>query len=112
MIDCAVDDHVIKREGTARNMYVVLSGELEARDRERCVRSLGPGDVFGESGFLLDRVRTADVFVTAKDTRILSLSERSLRSLIRERPEAGVCVLTNLARMLLMRLGDNGQLTG
>jgi hypothetical protein len=112
MIDCAVDDHVIKRDGTARNMYLVLSGELEARDGERCVRLLGPGEVFGESGFFLDRVRTADLFVTAKDTRILSLSERSLRSLIRERPEAGVRVLTNLARMLSIRLGDSGQLTG
>jgi Cyclic nucleotide-binding domain len=112
MIDCAGDDQIIKRDGTARNMYLVLSGELEARDGDRRIRSLGPGDVFGESGFLLDRVRTADVFVTAAHTRILSLSDRSLRSLVTDAPNAAVSVFTNLARILSIRLGENGQLTG
>jgi CRP-like cAMP-binding protein len=112
MIDCAVDDQIIKRDGTARNMYLVLRGELEARDLDRRIRSLCPGDVFGESGFLLDRVRTADVFVVADETRILSLSERSLRSFITAQPEAGVRVLTNLNRILSIRLAESGQLTG
>ena len=112
MIECTVDDQIIKRDGTARNMYLVLSGELEARDRDRRIRSLLPGDVFGESGFLLDRARTADVFVTSASTRILSLSDRSLRTFITQEPDKVISVLTNLIRILSLRLGESGQLTG
>jgi CRP-like cAMP-binding protein len=93
----------------ARDLW---SGELEARDRDRCIRSLGPGEIFGESGFLLNHLRTADVFVTAANTRLLSLSDRSLRSFITEHSNAGIDVLTNLARILSIRLGESGQLTG
>jgi len=57
-------------------------------------------------------VRTADVFVTAADTRILSLSDRSLRTFIAEHPDAAVKLLTNLSRLLSIRLADSGQLTG
>ena len=35
MLDCDRADHIVKRDGTARNMYVALSGTLEARDGDR-----------------------------------------------------------------------------
>jgi hypothetical protein len=112
MIDCAVGDQIIKRDGTARNMYLVLTGELEVRHTETRIRSLRAGDLFGESGFLLDRSRTADVFVTADDTRVLALGDRGLRSFITEQPEGGTKLLTNLTRILASRLDERGDLTG
>lgn len=112
MIGCEVGDQIIKRDGTARNMYLVLSGGLEARDGDRRIRLLGPGEVFGESGFVLGGSRTADVFVTAPRTRVLTLSDRAVTSFMTEHPEGAISVLTNLARILSIRLGESGQLTG
>ena len=80
IIECAAGDRVIKRGGTARNMFVVLDGTLEVRDGDRIVNVLTTGDVFGEMAFLLERPRSFDVDAATDDTRILSLSEGALRT--------------------------------
>ena len=105
-------DHIVKRDGTARNMYVVLSGTLEARDGDRIVRRLGPGEIFGESGFLLHELRTADVFVASDAGRLLSLSERSLRSVVEGDPADSRAFLVNLVAILARRLAETGSLAG
>jgi hypothetical protein len=112
MLDCDRADHIVKRGGTARNMYVVLSGTLEARDGDRIVRRLGPGEIFGESGFLLRELRTADVFVTSDAGRLLSLSERSLRSVVEGDPADSRAFLVNLVAILARRLAETGSLAG
>ena len=93
-------------------MYIVLSGRLEARDGKRCIRSLSPGDLFAESGFILGTGRTADVFVVADNTRILSLSNRALRSFMTDHAESGTKILTNLTQILDSRLADAENVTG
>jgi CRP-like cAMP-binding protein len=60
---------------------VVISGRLEARLGGGEAVLLGPGDLFGESGWIADERRRADVFVVEESTRILALSERTLRTL-------------------------------
>ncbi len=112
MLDCHVDDHIIKRDGTARNMYLVLSGTFDARDGDRLIRKLGPGDIFGESGFLLRQRRAADVYVTSDTARVLSLSERSLRKVVDDHGADGRQLLVNLVAILTRRLGNIGSLTG
>jgi hypothetical protein len=112
MLDCHRADHIVKRNGTARNMYVVLSGTLEARDGDRIVRHLGPGEIFGESGVLLSEPRTADVFVASDAGRLLSLSERSLRHVIEGDPADSRALLVNLVAILARRLADTGSLAG
>lgn len=62
-------------------MFVVLSGALEVSDNGHPVAVLLPGDVFGETAYLLEGTRTFDVDVLSDDTRLLALSERSLRTL-------------------------------
>ncbi len=55
IIECAAGDRVLKRGGTARNVFVVLDGTLEVRDAEsRIVNVLQTGDTFGEMAFLLE----------------------------------------------------------
>ena len=48
VIECDTDDHVLKKGGAARNIFVVLDGTLEVRDGPRLVGVLSRGDVFGE----------------------------------------------------------------
>ena len=104
IIDCDAGDRVLKRGGTARNIFVVLSGTLEVRDGDRIVAVLRAGDAFGELAFLLERTRTADVDAADDDTRILSLSERALRTMIDHEPTIAAKLLLNLAKMLCVRI--------
>jgi hypothetical protein len=105
ILACAAGDRVLKQGGVARNMFVVLEGNLEVRDGETLVRILSPGDVFGEMAFLLEQPRAADVYA-ATDARILSLSEGTLRKLIASDPDVAAGLLLNLSKMLCRRILD------
>ena len=58
-------DRLIEQGTMGRSMYIVVGGQLEVvrRDgaRETRLARLGPGDVFGEIGFVHETYRTADV---------------------------------------------------
>jgi hypothetical protein len=104
IIECAAGDRVLKRGGTARNIFVVLDGTLEVRDGARIVSVLTRGDVFGEMAFLLERPRSFDVDAAADDTRILSLSEGALRRMIGEDATMAAKLLLNLSKVLCVKL--------
>jgi cyclic nucleotide-binding protein/GNAT acetyltransferase-like protein len=104
VIACAKGDRVLKRGGTARNIFVVLDGTLEVLDDNRVVGVLSTGDAFGEMAFLLERPRAFDVDAATEQTRILSLSEGALRKMIAEDPTVAAKLLLNLSRMLCVRL--------
>jgi len=104
IIECEAGDRVLKRGGTARNIFVVLDGRLEVRDGNKIVNVLNAGDAFGEMAFLLERPRAFDVDAATDDTRILSLSEGALRKMIAEDATVAAKLLFNLSKMLCVRL--------
>jgi len=104
IIECAAGDRVLKKGGVARNLFVVLDGTLEVRDGETPVAVLGPGDVFGEMAFLLERPRSKDVYAVTDGVRVLSLSEATLRQLIKSDPSIAATLLLNISKMLCLRI--------
>ena len=108
IISCADGDRVLKKGGVARNVFVVLSGALEVSDHGHPVAVLLPGDVFGETAYILEGTRMFDVDVLSDDTRILSLSERSLRVLTTRDPAVASKLLGNISKILCRRLPGDG----
>jgi len=104
IIECRAGDRVLKKGGVARNLYVVLDGTLEARDGETAVGVFGAGDVFGEMAFLLERPRTKDVYAATDGVRVLSLSEATLRQMIKSDPRIAAQLLLNISKMLCLRI--------
>lgn len=104
IIECGAGDRVLKKGGTARNIFVVLSGTLEVRDDDRVLGVLSAGDAFGEMAFLLERPRTFDVDAATDGVRVLSLSEGALRKMIAEDPTVAAKLLLNISKMLCVRL--------
>jgi Cyclic nucleotide-binding domain/Acetyltransferase (GNAT) domain len=104
IIECDAGDHVLKKGGAARNVFVVLGGTLEVRDEERVVAVLSRGDVFGEMAFLLERPRALDIYAATDGVRVLSLSEGTLRKMIAEDAVVAAKLLLNISRMLCARL--------
>jgi CRP-like cAMP-binding protein len=45
-------------------LFVIESGEAEVRKRGEVIRTLGPGDAFGEIGLLATGTRTASIVAT------------------------------------------------
>jgi hypothetical protein len=107
IIECHAGDQVLKKGGVARNMFIVLEGNLEVRDAGTLVRVLSPGDIFGEMAFLLEQTRAADVDA-ATDCRILSLSEGTLRKSIAADPEVAAKLLLNVSKILCKRVLEKG----
>ena len=104
IIECQIGDRVLKKGGVARNLFVVLDGILEVRDNDAVLAVFGPGDVFGEMAFLLERPRSRDVYAATKDVRILSLSEAKLRELVKSEPAIAAQLLLNISKMLCLRI--------
>lgn len=104
VIACRRGDRIIKQGNVAQNMYVVLSGTLEIRDGERLVSVSGAGDIIGEVAFLLESPRSMDVYAVTDDTRVLSLSERTVKQIIDDDSEAAARLLLNVAKMLCYKL--------
>lgn len=97
----ASDGEVILEEGAdAHGFYLVLSGEASVRgalDGE--VGRIGPGDVVGEMGVLLDEPRTATV-VAETPMVLLEFDAPVFYAMFERIPGFGLAVSRALARRL------------
>lgn len=102
---------IILREGDrGREVLLILSGEVEVAkgqgENEIVLARRGMGEVFGEMGFIEDRPRFATIRAVTP-TRVLELSENTMRATLAEQPE----LLFRTTQLLSARLRDaQGQL--
>jgi CRP/FNR family transcriptional regulator, cyclic AMP receptor protein len=100
----------IFREGdnSAREMYVVLEGEMEVskrsrRGRDMRVAILGPNDGFGEMSMIDMQARSATVRALAP-SRLLKLTSEDMDALYRADLKSYTLIVLNIARDLSRRL--------
>lgn len=100
---------IIFREGDpAREMYVVLDGEIEVmkksrRGRETRVAILGPNDCFGEMSIIDMQPRSATVRALGA-ARLLRISTEEMDALYRHDLKSYSLIVLNIARDLSRRL--------
>ncbi|MEZ4223129.1 MAG: cyclic nucleotide-binding domain-containing protein [Polyangiaceae bacterium] len=100
---------MVFREGEdARDMYVLLSGEMEVLKRshqgiDARVALLGPGDWFGEMSILDVQPRSATIRALAP-SRLLKITAADLDALYRYDLKSYAIIVLNLARELSRRL--------
>jgi CRP/FNR family transcriptional regulator, cyclic AMP receptor protein len=95
--DLEVDEgRVLTREGqSGSEFFVIIEGEVTVTKDGQEVRTLGPGDFFGEIALIEDTPRTATV--TAKTRlRFFVLTRQAFRSLLAHQPELEQKVLAAL----------------
>jgi CRP/FNR family transcriptional regulator, cyclic AMP receptor protein len=95
--DMEVDEgKVLTREGqSGSEFFVIVDGEVSVTKNGQEIRTLGPGDFFGEIALLEDTPRTATVVAKAP-LRFFVLTRRSFRSLLAHQPELEQKVLAAL----------------
>lgn len=106
LLTCERGACIIQAGHASRTMFVVLEGTVEVRDAGRVVATMGERAVFGEVAFLLGSRRISDVYAASDRVRILTLSEGTLRELLRSESSAAAKVLLNLARSLAVKLTE------
>jgi CRP-like cAMP-binding protein len=104
----AAGELVFKEGDPARDLFVVMNGEMEVLKRSQTsvdarVALLGPGDWFGEMSILDVQPRSASVRVLAP-SRLLKISASDLDALYRHDVRAYAIIVLNIARELSRRL--------
>ena len=99
---------VFKEGDAAREMFVVLDGELEVlkhsrKGRDARVAILGPNDAFGEISIIDVQPRSATVRALAP-TRLLRIRTEDLDRLYRQDLKSYAIITLNVARDLSRRL--------
>lgn len=95
---------IVKQGERGRELFLIIRGVVEARKDGKRVAVLGPGEVFGEIGFLLETERTADVVAATGDVVVLKLSHEALTRLMSEQPEVGASLAIGIAHGLCLKL--------
>jgi CRP-like cAMP-binding protein len=95
-------------DGLAREMYVVLDGEMEVtkrsrRGRDMRVAILGPNDTFGEMSIIDMQARSATVRALAP-SRLIRMSSEDMDALYRYDLKSYALIVLNIARDLSRRL--------
>jgi CRP-like cAMP-binding protein len=101
-------DAVFREGDPAREMYVLLDGEMEVlkksrRGRDQRVAILGPNDSFGEMSIIDMQPRSATVRAVAP-SRVLRISTEDMDALYRYDLKSYTLIVLNIARELSRRL--------
>lgn len=104
VIKCKRGDHIILEGRSYRTIFVILSGVVEVRVHNHVKAVLTEGDVIGELSFLVHGNRTADVIAASKSVHVLSLREKTIRSLMDTEPKIAAQLMYNLAQIVSQKL--------
>src|SRR3954452_2883779 len=101
-------DTIFREGDPAREMYVVLEGEIEVlkksrRGRETRVAILGPNDCFGEMSIIDMMPRSATVRALGP-ARLLRITTEEMDALYRHDLKSYTLIVLNIARYLSRRL--------
>jgi len=93
-------DRVLAEQGkTGHEFFIVMDGRVMVLDGNTPVRTLGPGDFFGEIALIESVPRTATVRAEGI-VKLLVIGHREFHALMDEFPSVRDCVLDALAERL------------
>lgn len=98
-VDLEAGRELIREGESGREFFVLLEGAVEIRRRGRKVRTLGPGEFFGEVALVSHVPRTATVR-TSEPSRALVIRDREFEALLEQMPAIALKVLGALADRL------------
>jgi CRP-like cAMP-binding protein len=98
-IDVAAGDTLLQEGDFGYTMFAITSGSAEVVQNGEVIRTLGPGNVFGEIAVLSSGRRTATV-VASTPMQLVTVLNRDVWRLEREAPEVGVALRAQIAEQL------------
>ncbi len=104
---------LLLKEGTlGRSMYLILAGRVDVLrtkgSEERCLASFGPGQIFGEIGYVKQIQRTADVRA-ATPVEVLRFDHTKMEQDLKFFPFIVAKLNFNISRVLGERLAETNE---
>ncbi len=110
LVDCACYSDgqlIVKQDEPGDSMYVIVTGSVKVVHRGETkqieLATLSAGDFFGELALVDEGPRSADVLAVG-DTRMLAISQATIRALAGVYPSAAFKLLVAVGRVLVTRL--------
>ena len=104
----AAGETIFEAGDAARNLFVVIEGEVEISLNGKVLNQLGPGSLVGEMGLIGNHHRTATA--TARtDCRLAAVDERRFLFLVQETPFFAMHVMRVLADRIQQKEAESGQ---
>ncbi|SRR5581483_4336763 len=103
--DFAEGDTIVKEGDTDGQMYVVVRGSARIWMNGQPVRTVGPGEYFGEMSLLDGQPRAASVVAT-EPVQAISIARFNFLPLVTEHPDIAEELLIEMSRRLRL-VGDD-----
>ncbi len=97
--EVAAGDTVFAQGDTGREMFGLISGAVTLSKDDRTVRTLEPGDTFGEMAIVSDAPRSLSA-VASEDAVLAVIDERAFLFLVHETPMFAIQVMRSLAERI------------
>src|SRR5512138_871854 len=112
---CKRNEYIVRREGSDRDVYFVIAGQVRVgaaagRGRQIIFRDVAAGDMFGEHSAIDGRSRFADA-LSVRESLLASMPPEAFRAIVANHPSVRERLLRRLAgsvRELASRLLDLG----
>ena len=95
-VNVAAGKELIAEGDRGRQFFVLVDGAADVRRKGRKINTMNGGDFFGEIALVADRPTTASVTAT-EPSRLLVITARGFRELLRESPDVQMKVMQALA---------------
>jgi hypothetical protein len=100
----SADEFLCRQGETGDELFVVVDGRVRVEKQvegiTKTLRQLDVGEHIGELAVLREQPRSASVIAEGTGVRTLVLSGQAVRSILRDRPEVAMAMLTSLAERL------------
>ena len=87
---------IISAGEAGQGFYLIVEGRAEVQREGRTVRTLGPGDYFGELALLRDQPRSATV-IAREPTTCLALMRWDFKGILETNPTIAISLLKTVA---------------
>lgn len=88
---------IVSAGETGQGFYLIVQGRADVQRGGRTVRSLGPGEYFGELALLRDAPRSATV-IAREPTTCLALTRWDFKGILDANPELALHLLDTVAQ--------------
>jgi len=89
----------MKEGDPGSEFYVIIAGAVRIERGGQLIRTIGPGDFFGDIALVVERPRMATATVDV-DSRMLVVGHREFHSLMDRFPSIRISVLESIAHRL------------
>ena len=95
-------EHLFNQGDLTRNLHYLVSGQIQLVRNGNVIRSIEPGDYFGEMALLTNTPAIADAIVTSAQADVILIYPDNIETLLLDEPKVAMKFLRQMAARLQM----------